>query len=276
MRTLLILLLLTSNCFSAVIFSDGLTHNISSIINDTVEVDIGFPGVHTTLNFITGGGSAYSVRGYENSELNFYDGALQTTAIYTHGSAIATVFGGRVGAIYGNGGSNVTILDGSTSWLEFFDNSSLLFMGGETRNPLRVFNSSSVEISGGALTRFVTYDNSSILWSGGNIMGSLDLDDLSVVEISGYDFAVDGVAVGFGDITSVLEIDHMSETPRQLTGFLANGDPIDNQFRIGDRAVIRLTNSIPEPSRIILTLIGLLATTFNRRRPPPRRSFFYL
>ncbi len=48
----------------------------------------------------------------------------------------------------------------------------------------------------------------------------------------------------------------MFEPYRTLTGTLASGDLINNQFRIGENATIKLV-SIPVPSAVILGSLGL-------------------
>jgi len=48
-----------------------------------------------------------------------------------------------------------------------------------------------------------------------------------------------------------------------LTGTLLSGDPINNQFRIGNNAKIVL---VPEPATIVLLGLGGLALLRRRRR----------
>ena len=79
--------------------------------------------------------------------------------------------------------------------------------------------------------------------------------------IHGSDFAIDGSPVGLGEITSILGGSYWYEPYRRLTGTVANGDIINNQFRIGNDASIVL---VPEPATLLLLTLGVL--TLRKKR----------
>jgi hypothetical protein len=105
----------------------------------------------------------------------------------------------------------------------------------------------------------IGYDNTRIDWSGGIVNGAILLGGQTLLVISGSGFALDGVPVS-GDITGVFGGQLWNEPSRRLTGTLANGDPINNLFQIGDTAGIYL---LPEPATFVLLSLGL----FVLRRP---------
>jgi hypothetical protein len=90
----------------------------------------------------------------------------------------------------------------------------------------------------------------------------LKLWDQSEIQIFGSDFAVDGLAIGYGELTSILGGDPWYEPLRYLTGTLLNGELIDTTFRIGDNARIVL---IPEPASAMIIGIGGLFLFLRRR-----------
>jgi hypothetical protein len=91
---------------------------------------------------------------------------------------------------------------------------------------------------------------------GGIIGRDIKLESEAILTIDGSGFAIDGKPFGYGEITSILGGDYSGESFRTLTGTLANGDIINNQFRIGDSSSIVLT---PEPATLLLLGLGGLA-----------------
>jgi hypothetical protein len=69
-----------------------------------------------------------------------------------------------------------------------------------------------------------------------------------------------GTPLGYCEITSILGGNYENEPLRRLTGTLANGDIINNQFRIGETAKIVL---VPEPATLLL--LGLGAVMVRKR-----------
>jgi hypothetical protein len=79
--------------------------------------------------------------------------------------------------------------------------------------------------------------------------------------INGFGFAIDGNPVGDVTITSIYGGLFLDEPFRRLTGTLANGDTINNQFQIGHESTIVL---VPEPATLLL--FGFGAVMLRRKR----------
>jgi hypothetical protein len=97
--------------------------------------------------------------------------------------------------------------------------------------------------------------------SGGTIVTEMVFTANAELILNGSNFAVDGIPVGFGKITSLLSGDYSNEPYRTLTGTLSNGDILNSPFRIGDYASITL---VPEPATLML--LGLGAAVIRRKQ----------
>ena len=75
------------------------------------------------------------------------------------------------------------------------------------------------------------------------------------------DFAIDGVPVGYGQLTSILGGAAPNDPVRHITGTLADGSFINNDFYVGGNATVVL---IPEPATLFL--LGLGAIKLRRKR----------
>lgn len=161
--------------------------------------------------------------------------------------------------------TTVNMLDGSSIeyWLEPYGDSRLNIIGSYSgRAGLRAFDRSQVEIYAGWMGDYLqAWDNTRINMSGGTLLNELVSDDSAVLTIHGSDFAVDGQPFGYGELTSLLGGYSYDEPVRHLTGTLANGESIDNDFYIGKNASIVL---IPEPATLLL--LGLGAVMVRKRR----------
>jgi len=118
-------------------------------------------------------------------------------------------------------------------------------------------------MSGGTISGDLNVSDSQATMLGGTIGGDLSLGSLSSLIIEGFDFAIDGVPVGNGNITSILGGSFGDEPYRTLTGTLLNGDALNNQFRIGDMAQITLVE-VPEPATLLM--LGLGGLLIRRKR----------
>lgn len=157
----------------------------------------------------------------------------------------------RVEVDYGSPGmgTTVNILEGANisgfhsviGW----EDSIINMLGGSISLELAAIGSSEVTVSGGSFAR-----------------QSL-LEDNAVLTIDGSDFAVDGTDVGYVELSSILGGSYSAESYRRLTGTLLNGDPLDNDFRIGSSARIVL---VPEPGTLLLLGFGGLVGVRIRKR----------
>jgi hypothetical protein len=238
-----VVLFVAAGQVSAADFYDGGTHNINYQL-DWVNVDFGSTGIgkHTVVNLLPGSSIQLYLQTYNSGQANIYDVPVGLY-VQTHDS------------------SQINMYDGSiSSYVQTHDSSHMNIYGGSTSLYFRVYESSQVNISGGSINSDLkAMDNSRVTMSGGSVIGSLSATQSSQITIIGSNFAIDGSLVGFGQYFAS---DYVSG---RLTGKLANGDIINNNFSIGDSASFVF---VPEPSTLILLGIGaisLLAYGWRRR-----------
>jgi hypothetical protein len=128
---------------------------------------------------------------------------------------------------------------------------------------LIAFEDSRINITGGSIGRDLSAGhNSQVTLSGGSIGRELLIDISATLTIHGWDFAVDGQPFGYGELTSILGGWYYNEPYRHLTGILASGDLLDNDFYIGHDARIVL---VPEPASAVILGLGSLFFSLRRR-----------
>ena len=222
---LAVLFLCACPAFALIEFNDGGTHNIDYEINEDVWVDYQTSEMYTTVNVLSGG-FIRDLVGYEHSGIN--------------------VSGGSIGGLLTYGSSRTEAFSGLISCVETYDSSQLAISCGSTTVGiyLHVADSSRVNISGGNVENLYVNDYSLVNISGGYIIDDLHLYDQSEIKIFGYNFAVDGQAVGYGELTS---------SSGHLTGTLLSGELFDRSFYIFHDAKIIL---IPEPATVLLLGLG--------------------
>jgi hypothetical protein len=213
-------------------YSDGGTHDITSVISDTVWVDHAAPGMYTTVNLLAGGNIG-ELSVYQDGRANLLGGTLMRTPwgydCYGH--------------LYAYDRSQVAMSDGATGDLIAHDSSHLAISGGVVWDDVVAYDNSQVTISGGILKNclFLT-DGSHVILSGGIIERQIYLRKWSTLTIYGSDFVFNGSPIG----GSVLELHNLWSYPPWsfLTGVLANGDALD---------VYLYT---PEPAMVLLLGLG--------------------
>ena len=222
---MIVLFIATGQGFGITHFNDGGTYNYdSSYPVDIVYVDYESPGMYTTVNLLNGG-NIHKFFAYQNGQINILGGSV---ILY----------------LVANDNSQVTMTDGSAGSMETNGSSQVTISGGTVLSGLYAQDNSQVTMSGGIMDEVVVKNSGLINWSGGIIERDIQLEATAILRIDGSDFAIDGIPYDFGEIKSVLGGSQSQEPPRTLSGILANGDIINNQFRIGDNASI----VIPEPS----------------------------
>lgn len=161
--------------------------------------------------------------------------------------------------------TTVNLLDGSRIdyWLEPYGDSRVNIIGAYSgRLGLRAYDRSQVEISAGWMGDYLqAWDNTRIDMFGGSMLGELVSGNSAILTVHGSNFAIDGQPFGYGELTSMLGGYSYDEPVRHLTGTLANGETIDNDFYIGHDAQIVL---IPEPATLLLLALG--AVMLRRKR----------
>ena len=232
-------------------FDDGQTHNINYPINEDVWVDYQAPGMQTTANWLDGATTPQGIdlRAYQDSTVNFSGGWLGDDLWALQNSKV-TVSGGTVdGILFAGGHSRVTIyFMALSSALRAFENTQVSVFGGKI---------------GGPGSEFMVGERGQVTLFGGQIRGPYRIDGNGTLTIHGSDFRLDGQSVGYGELTSVLGGFATDDPSRHLTGTLASGEPIDNDFYIGHDAKIVLT---PVPGAVILGSIGLAFAGWRLRR----------
>lgn len=266
--------------FALTQFKDGGTHNMISTINDDVWVDFQTPGLGTTVNVLGGGTilSPYRLQGFNDSKLNLLDGYV--FELFANNNSQLTVSGGALNSVFGYHNSQVTMSGGVSENLLSYDNSQVTMTGGSVYNLTGAFSghvmfssgnarllsanaNSHVTMSGGFVSQNLLADDQSItILSGGTIASDFLLKSNAKLIIDGYGIAVDGIPFGPGTITSLLGGHIGFEPHRRITGWLANGDVLNNEFKIGDAASITI---VPEPSAYSLLALGTILLLFHKK-----------
>ncbi|MFH1614525.1 MAG: PEP-CTERM sorting domain-containing protein [Planctomycetota bacterium] len=221
---------------ATVYFNDGGTHTIGYAINDYVQILDSPGGGHTTLSVNSGGFIAQTLSAKDNSQVTIYGGEMGDD-LCVYDNAIVTVLSGRI-----------------DDHFLLFNDSQVTISGGEMGLGIETYDASKVIISGGVISDWVAANNfSEVYISGGSIATDLVATKNSIITIFGSDFAIDGLTVGYGELSSILGNDYNIDPARRLTGTLENGQSIDNDFYIGFSAKIVL---VPEPATLLLLGLG--------------------
>jgi hypothetical protein len=250
---------------AVVYMNDGLVHNINLRAPDAVWVDYATPNTQTTVNVLSGG-NATELDGFNRSQLNVAGGLVQN--LYSYDSANVNILSGTVPYLVAYNNSNVTISSGEVYNLYSRDESQGLINGGAISRWM-INGNSHFTMAGGSLMTLFLYGNSQITTTGGSFL-TYNQDFSRIFEnatwiIRGSNFAIDGQAVDFGEIRSLLGGSCGNEPySRVLTGVFENGDQFTNRFRIGDSASIILAPVIPEP--MTLSLFCLSSLILMRRK----------
>ena len=139
-------------------------------------------------------------------------------------------------------------------WVNVLDYSQVNMSGGSIGSGLLTWDNSQSVITGGLIASDIyAFGDSYIEIYGSMIEDILNVRDNSLVEIYGSNFAVDGIPVGYGEIT-VGTINELGMLTGTLTGTLDSGELINNAFNIDPDATIIL---VPEPASVLFIITGI-------------------
>lgn len=204
---------------------------------------------NTTVNF--SGGQARHLSGEGNSIFNVTGGKLDY-GISARGNSQYNISGGVMTTLASRDNSNVVITGGTGSNYVAFGNTQVSIMGG-TLNSISANGNCEIILSGGLIEDVVYVSSGTVSIVGGSIGSALLTFDGGTIIIDGKDFCIDGIGVDYGQIFGQGFMSYEDEPVRRLTGILASGETIDNDFYImGDSSFML----IPEPASCLILSIG--------------------
>ena len=145
--------------------------------------------------------------------------------------------GGEINGVFqGYDNSSLFLTDGLIGFYYGVHEHSQGYMsGGHVKEALQAWNYGTFFLSGGTVGEFMAFRNNSVL------------------TIYGSDFKIGGIPVDYGEYNGI----------NHITGILANGDVLDNDFYFYSDA--KLILAIPEPTTIVLVGFGGLAIRKRRK-----------
>lgn len=205
----------------------------------------------SNVNLYEGSHVSY-LNAYNNTIVNVSGGKLSGSSLYN--SSTVNISNGYAHLVL-HDNSTVRVFGGSGSTIDAYDTSKVNISGGNI-DSVNGINMSTVYISGGSIDSYLhVFEDSQITMSGGTIAESvtIGLSQNAILVLDGTNFAIDGIPFGLGEIKSMFGGYYGDEPYRRLTGILANGDIINNQFLIGENAKIAL---VPEPCTLLVLGFG--------------------
>lgn len=147
---------------ATVVFDDGGTHALDTLLEDRVEVRNSPIGEPTILNVVTGGLINYNLFVYNSSQANISGGSIGNY-LYAGDSSQINISGGSIG-----------------NYLDVRDSSQVNISSGSIGRDLGALQNSRVRISGGSIGRYlyawdrsqITIDGSGFNYPYGTLTGS--------------------------------------------------------------------------------------------------------
>lgn len=210
----------------------------------TLVLSLALPRANAVIDFNDGGIHDIGYEINDDVRVDWEAPGMETTVNLLPSGAITPGYG-----LYGYNDSRINIFGGSVGyWLRAYDSTRVEISSGWITYYLSAYGSSEVTVSGGSI--------------GDSIFAGYDSPDDSVITFVGSDFAVDGETFGYGELSSIWGGGNWGEPRRRLTGTLASGVLLDNDFYIGGDSRIVL---VPEPGTVLL--LGLGGLMLRRKRP---------
>lgn len=262
--------------------SPGMYTTVNVLAGGTIPATYKLKGYNNSSLNISGG-SVYGLSAYDNTLVNISSGSMDSS-LCAYDSSIVNISGGWANSSNAYGNSHIVVSNGATNYLYAHENGQITMSdgsvntnlsahdsgkiqmsGGSVRSALQAIGSSQVEMSGGSVGFLYARDNGQMEITGGSVgyvrgLGNskiavsggvissggsgIHISGQTKLIIDGSNFFIDGNPIGFGEITSMFGGNYLDEPYRRLECTLSNGDPFDNQFKIGDSASITL---IPKP-----------------------------
>lgn len=221
-----------------VLLNDGLIHNIFTTTGVIEIRDDDFFDRATTVNVLDGGWTT-SISAYERSVVNVSGGRIYGV-LHAYDNSQVTVSDGHIdGGLRGNDSSKISISSGEIDIIWTTGNCELSISGGSILHALASSGSSRVTVSGCSIGYEVHTEGNSMITFVGN------------------DFGINSVPVGYG----VFDSGGQGTVHGILTGTLANGGSLDNEFWIRGDARIAL---VPEPTTLLLLGLGVVLLRRSR------------
>ena len=237
-----IVLCLGTSHSEATVFNDGGVHEINWTISDNVDIYASSTGEPTIVNVVSGGRIDRFVFMYDNCELLVSGGTIGRY-VFARGNNRIAISGGTIGRyIYAKNDSQIDISGGTVGGYINAKNSQIDISGGTIWGYVLAGSDSHLSITGGRINSYVAcVGRSQGNISGGTFGRNLQVWNDAVMSIFGYNFNFD-----YGEITG--------GSSNILTGTLASGEEINNEFSIWDDASIIL---VPAPGSLVgLEIVG--------------------
>jgi len=213
---------------------------------------------------VSGGAIVGSLSATTTSQVTISGGSI-ADELYASGSSLVTVSDGSIyGSLHAQNNGQLTFSGGSVRYELIVDgNSQVTVSGGTILKGLNASDSSRVTISGGSIgegspndetIRSRLHEYCQVTISGGSIGNYVDVYNGGQLIVKGSDFAVDGSSIEYGT--------YYSNWSGNLTGTLANGDPIDNWIDVYNNGFV--TFAVPEPCALSLLFLGGLMVRKRR------------
>jgi len=195
--------------------------------------------VNETSNATLDGGWVDYIYAEDDSSAVMDSGTLQY--LVAENAATATFNGGDLEYLWGKNDGSIAMTGGDVYMVTAFDASDFTLTGGNAEYVV-IVDDATATLSDGEVGYVSTNGNAVVMLTdvtagyltargssqvtvmGGEIGNSEALDDAVIIFV-GADFKVDGVPVGYGDVAAKTGI---------LTGRLASGEAIENEFHQGE------------------------------------------
>ena len=252
-----VILYVEASVSGVLIYNDGGFHEISTVINDDVQVADSATGAPTTVNIIAGGSIEEVLYTYDNSNINMSAGQVHTFNALNNSNI--SIYGGTIGRLNGSGSTNLTITNVEiTDGFYVNSNGSINFSGGSVAGHFCVYDSTTIDFSGGVSSHILgAYDTSTVNITGGIMdelrawgYGTLNLHTGSIAYLDARD---DGVINIYGKNLTMTSTGG-SYGYGWVSGFWANDVSFTIDFNNAEAHTH--VNMIPEPATFLLLGLG--------------------